>query len=321
MYKRRKTAVLLLLLTIVASHSKLLYGADGSSAGNSSGSQVTVSRNVSEVKQLPAQPSVEAAAIKGVQAKKDWAIRIGAGAILSPAFAGSSDYQLIVVPALKATYRNTFFASVEDGVGYAVINQYGWRAGPIAKIAFGRKEDGDNLFRVTGRKTSALRGLGNVDTTLEAGGFAEYRWNSMNAKIGLRKGLNGHEGLVGDLSVNYTRTSQSLSPTAGSPLVVSIGPRLTVVDATYNKAFFGVDADQAANSGLPRYIPGGGVLSYGVGSALVVPISRPLSAIFLAGYDRLTGDAGSSPLVRERGSHNQGMIGVLLNYEFGCDNH
>jgi outer membrane protein len=317
MSKRKQIARLILLLTIFAMNTKLLYGAGSASAGNVSGSQVAVSGNNSDSKPLSAQTAVEDTYPKVAPASKDWTIRLGAGAILSPAFVGSSDYQLMAVPALKVTYRNTFFASVEDGVGYAVINQHGWRAGPIAKIAFGRKEDGDNPFLVAGGKTSALRGLGNVATTLEVGGFAEYRWSSMSTKIGLRKGLNGHEGLVGDLSVNYMRTSQSFSPMAGSPFVVSFGPRLKVVDATYNKSFFGVDADQAMNSGLPRYRPSGGVLSYGVGSFIVVPIRKQLSAIFLAGYDRLTGDAGSSPLVSERGSPNQGMFGVLLSYEFG----
>lgn len=310
---------MILLLTILAMSTKLLYGADSAPAREGYGRQAPISGNNSAANLLSSQTAVEETAAKGAPPTKDWTIRIGAGAILSPVFVGSSNYQFMVVPALKVTYRNTFFASVEDGVGYAVINQNGWRTGPIARIAFGRKEDGDNPFRVTGSKTSALRGLGNVDTTFEAGGFAEYRWNRMNTKIGLRKGLNGHEGLVGDLSVNYTHTSQSLSPMVGSPLVASIGPRLTVVDATYNKAFFGVNADQAANSGLPLYSPGGGVLSYGVGSVIIVPIRKQLSAIFLAGYDRLSGDAGSSPLVTERGSRNQGMIGVLLNYEFGFD--
>lgn len=320
MSQRKQIAGLILLLTIFAIHTKLLYGADGASACNVYGTQAAVSGN-SAAHQLSVQTAVEDTAAKGAPTKKDWTIRIGAGALLSPTFVGSSDYQLMAVPALKLSFRNIFFASVEDGVGYAVINQHGWRAGPIAKIAFGRKEDGDNPFRVAGSKTSALRGLGNVATTVEAGGFTEYRWRSMSTKIEVRKGLNGHEGLVGDLSVKYTRTSRSLSPMAGSPFVVSIGPRLTVVDATYNKAFFGVDDDQAVKSGLPRYSPNGGVLSYGIGSVFVVPISSQLSTIVLAGYDRLTGDAGSSPLISERGSRNQGMFGVVLNYEFGFDSH
>lgn len=321
MSQRKQTARLILLLTIFAMNIKLLYGAGSTSAGNVSGHQVAVSWNNSDSKPLSAQTALEDTYPKVAPASKDWTIRLGAGAILSPAFVGSSDYQLMAVPALKITYRNRFFASVEDGIGFAVINQHGWRAGPIAKIAFGRKEDGDNPFLVAGGKTSALRGLGNVATTLEVGGFAEYRWSSMSTKIGLRKGLNGHEGLAGDLSVNYMRTSQSFSPMAGSPFVFSFGPRLKVVDATYNKAFFGVDADQAMNSGLQCYSPSGGVLSYGVGSLIIVPIRKQLSAIFLAGYDRLTGDAGSSLLVSERGSPNQGMYGVLLSYEFGFDSH
>lgn len=321
MSKRIIAPCLILLLTIFAMQTKLLYGADGSSAGNASGSHAAVNWNNSDSSPLPAQTAVEDTSPKVTSASNDWTIRIGVGAILSPAFVGSSDYQLMAVPALKVTYRNTFFASVEDGVGYSVINQLGWRAGPIAKIEFGRNEDGDNPFRIAGGKTSALHGLGNVATTIEVGGFAEYRLSSIRTKIELRKGLNGHEGLVGDISVKYMHASQSFSPELDSPLVISIGPRLTVVDATYNKAYFGVDADQAAKSGMPRYSPSGGVLSYGVGSFIIVPIRKQLSATLLVGYDRLTGDAGCSPLVRERGSSNQGMFGVLLNYEFGFDSH
>jgi outer membrane protein len=321
MIKRNTTAPLLLLLTLWAMQSRLLYAADGAPAGNVFGSQAAVNGNSYDSNPLSAHAAVGDTPQKTAPASKDWTIRIGAGAMMSPAFVGSSDYQMMAVPALKVTYRNSFFASVEDGVGYAVINQQSWRAGPIAKIEFGRKEDGDNPFRFAGGKTSALHGLGTVATTIETGGFVEYRWSSMSTKIGVRKGLNGHEGLVGDLSVRHRRTSQALSPVDDVPLVVSLGPRLTVVDSTYNKAFFGVEANQAVNSGLPRYSPRGGILSYGIGSFIVVPMGKQFSAMLLAGYDRLTGDAGNSPLVRERGSPNQAMLGVLLSYEFGLGSY
>lgn len=166
MAKRHKFVRLILLLTICALHTKLLYGAGNASAGNVSGSQVTVRGNTSDSNPLSAQSAVEETFPKVSPARKNWTIRIGAGAILSPAFVGSRSYQLMAVPALNVTYRDTFFASVEDGVGYAVISQHGWRAGPIAKIEFGRKEDGDKPFRIAGGKTSALHGLGNVATTL-----------------------------------------------------------------------------------------------------------------------------------------------------------
>lgn len=316
MTQHKHTAGMILLLTILVINSKLLYAAGGAPASEAYGGQANISEYNATANPLPAQTSVGATAAKGPPPGKDWTVRIGAGTILSPTFVGASSYQLLVVPTLKVTYRDTFFASVEDGIGYAVILQNGWRAGPVARFAFGRKENGDNPFRVAGTKSTALHGLGNVDPTLEAGGFAEYKWRRITGKIGLRKGLDGHEGLVSNLAANYTHTSQALSPMVGSPLVASIGPRLTVVDATYNKAFFGVNAKQAANSGLPPHSPGGGILSYGVGSVIIVPAGKQLSAVFLAGYDRLSGDAGSSPLVTERGSRNQWLVGLLLNYEF-----
>jgi outer membrane protein len=86
-------------------------------------------------------------------------LTVGAGAIYAPAFVGSKDHQIIAYPDVKVEFKDLFFASVKDGVGYNVIHSNGWRVGPLVKYESERKENGNNPFRVAGKKTTALRGL------------------------------------------------------------------------------------------------------------------------------------------------------------------
>jgi outer membrane protein len=124
--------------------------------------------------------------------------------------------------------------------------------------------------------------------------------------------LNGHEGFIGEAGVTYGQPFDIL----GQPIITPIGPSIKVVDATYNKAFFGVDAEQSAQSGLDEFDPDGGVLSYGVDGALILPLTDHVSTMLFGSYERLADDAADSSLVEDRGSPNQGTLVVFLNYEF-----
>lgn len=241
--------------------------------------------------------------------QKDWRVSVGAGPVVTPAFVGSDDYYLLAVPNVRLNYKDTFFASFEEGVGYNAINKNGWRAGPIFRWQMGREEDGDNFFRVAGDETNALRGLGDVDDTPELGGFVEYTWATWSAKAEVRQGLGGHDGAIGDVSMRYTNHS--------GHTVYGLGPKMRFVSDDYNDAYFGVNAAQSARSGLSQYSPEGGLLSYGLNGFVRHPFSEALSVTGFAGYDRLAGDAADAPLVEERGSENQFMLGATLNYEFG----
>jgi outer membrane protein len=90
------------------------------------------------------------------------------------------------------------------------------------------------------------------------------------------------------------------------------------VDDRYNTAYFGVTAQQAIASGLPQYEAGGGVHSYGIGATAVVPFDKngKWSAVFIAGYDQLAGDAGDAPLVQLRGDVDQFTLGVFVSRTF-----
>lgn len=257
--------------------------------------------------------SVEVVAQPPGQSQDGWKIGVGGGARYAPNYVGDDDYRFSLLPSLQIQYSDRFFASVENGVGYNVVNQNGFRAGPIARINFGRNEDGRQLFAVSGQNTGDLIGLGDVDTTAELGGFFEYQFKGFNAALEIRKGVNGHHGAVADASIRYGGRSFVFGP----PLIYSIGPRIKFVGDNYHSAYFGINAEQSLASGLPLFDASGGLHSYGVGATFILPLTRDngMSAVFITGYDRLAGDAAASPLVRQRGSRNQASVGLFFRYD------
>lgn len=245
-------------------------------------------------------------------APKGWTVALGGGFLFNPTYAGDDDYQLSLLPNIRVTYADKFFASVQEGVGYNVINQNGWRVGPLVKFDFGRDENGNSPFQVVGTDTTDLAGFGQIDFTFEAGGFVEYSTRSYRVKTELRRGVNGHEGFVAELNLDSIGRTELFGKTA----LYSVGPKLKFANARYNQAFFGVDAAQALASGLPQYQAGSGLVSYGVSGSQVILISDNVSAVAFAGYDRLASEAADSTLVSTRGSANQFSAGLFFSYSF-----
>jgi outer membrane scaffolding protein for murein synthesis (MipA/OmpV family) len=244
---------------------------------------------------------------------KGWAMTIGAAPIFGPAFRGSSDYALAVVPDIRFNYKDFFFASIPDGLGVNLINTDKWQVGPLVKIRFGRgEEDGGNPFLVSGG-SEALLGLGDVRAAGEAGGFVQLVTGRWQTRFELRQGFGGHDGLVADLTSAYRRGDNW--PLVG-PVIWSIGPRLTAGSSDFINAFFGVTGQQSIDSGLPVYSAGSSLVSAGVLGAIVRPVTPRLAYTLFAGYDRLLGDVADSPLVRERGSANQFNVGLAIGYRF-----
>lgn len=240
-----------------------------------------------------------------------WSVTVGIAPIFSPAWQGSKDMALSIFPDLRLNYGDTLFASVPDGIGWNAINHDRLKAGPIAKVRFGRDEaDGGSPFLVTGG-SDALRGLGNVGAAAEVGGFAEAQLGvrrQWRVRGEIRRGFGGHEGMVADVSLAYRLRSGRTA--------FSVGPKATFVSASYTTTYFGIDAGQALRSGLAAYTPRGGLLSAGISGSAVRVLDRSSAVTLFAGFDRLGDEAGRSPLIEERGSRNQFTIGVGYGYRF-----
>jgi outer membrane protein len=125
----------------------------------------------------------------------------------------------------------------------------------------------------------------------------------------LRKGIGGHEGMVASIGGDYYWRD-------GDRYLFSIGPRLLLSDARYQRAWFGGSAEASVASGLPEYRPGGGLHAIAGTSGLTFQLNRDFGLFGFARYERLVGDAGRSPIVRELGSKSQVSGGLGLTYTF-----
>lgn len=218
---------------------------------------------------------------------------------------------LSIFPDLRVSYGDTLFASIPDGIGWNAINSNGLKAGPIAKLRFGRDEDGGGSpFAVTGG-SDALIGLGDVDAAVELGGFLEQRFGQRQewrGRIEARRGFGGHEGTVADLSLSHqVRAGRT---------IVNFGPRATVASKGYTRTYFGIDAAQSLGSGLAPYQPKGGLVSYGLGGSVIHPLDRRSAITAFSSLERLGGPAKNSPLVIERGRATQFTAGVGYGFRF-----
>lgn len=241
-----------------------------------------------------------------------WQFTIGPGVIYAPSYLGDDEYRVRVVPGVSIKYEDRFFASIQNGIGYNVINSDGWRAGPVAKYDFGRDEDGSSTFAVSGNDTNDLVGLGDVNGTAELGGFVKYTRNAWTGSLEVRQGIGGHEGLIGELGVSYGGQL-----TLGQmPARFSIGPKLVFASDNYNSAFFDVNTGQSTRSGLAVYDAEAGLVSYGLQGSFILPITKSLTFVTFGTIDQLGSEIADSSLVSTRGSDTQARLGVTLNYTF-----
>lgn len=244
---------------------------------------------------------------------RDWQVSLAAGLIVAPAFSGSKSYSLLAVPDLRVAYKDQFFANMKDGIGYAVIRQDGWRVGPVLTYTFRRSEkDGGSVFRVAGGDKSALQGMGEVEGTTSLGVFTEYSQKPYTVQLHLHKGVTGHRGMVAEGKVTYGGTVA----VAGPPLIYAVGPRVKFGDVNFVNAYWGVSGEQSARSGLAQYHAPAGLVSYGVGGFVMMPLTRAVSLSLLAGYDRLAPVIANSPFIQQRGTPDQLHGGLFVSYAF-----
>ncbi|MEM6912896.1 MAG: MipA/OmpV family protein, partial [Pseudomonadota bacterium] len=172
-----------------------------------------------------------------------WSVSAGFGEIFSPTYLGDDAYQLSVLPNIEVRYGNTLSIGVR-GIQYTAIDHKGWTLGPVARLGFGRGEDGSNPFVVGGPDTDDLDGLGEIDPSVEFGGFVGYKLGKVSTSFELRKGVGGHTGVLGDVGIRYN----DFVIWRGKPLIYTFGPSLSFANEEFNDTFFGIDNEQSSAS-------------------------------------------------------------------------
>jgi outer membrane protein len=235
--------------------------------------------------------------------QQDRRTRVILGPQLSPAWPGASDLSVgPYVDVSRARENENFaFEAPDESFGSPLLHSGNFAFGPAMGF--------------TGKRSAADVGvaLPKVSLTIEAGAFAQVTLTpAFRVRVEGRKGLTGHKGWAGEVSADYIARE-------GDDWLFSIGPRVTLGDAKYQRAYFGVTPAAALSSGLSAYDPGGGVQSVGVIAGYLRQLSRRWGLATYLRYDRLVGDAADSPVTGDFGSRSQPSVGVAVSYTFGGD--
>jgi len=230
----------------------------------------------------------------------DWYLTVGATGLVAPNFEGGKQYMLSASPiiSLGKAGPTARFVSRNDNISLALVDDGGVRAGLTGKFLFSRSSDDE------------LKGLDPVRWGGEVGGFFEfYPTDWLRARAELRHGIRAHNGFVADIAAD---AFYDVTPNVR----ISGGPRVSFASSGYFDSYYGVNAKEAAASGLSEYHPGGGVKSTGLGGAITWKVTEPMTASLFGEYARLMGPAADSSLVKERGQRDQFTVGVSTTYRF-----
>lgn len=227
--------------------------------------------------------------------------RVTIGPQLVPAFPGSKD--VVVRPMFDFAQargdEDYLYEAADESFGFPVLVSDGFEIGTA--LGF----EGERTREKLGAPIS------RVGFTVEPGVSLRYRIDpAFQVRAEVRKGIGGHRGWIANLGADYTVRD-------GNEWLFAIGPRLTLADGRYNRAYFGVTPADAAASGLPAFTPGGGVQAVGAEAGFTRQFSRRWGIYTYAKYDRFVGDSGRSPILRDLGSRDQLSGGIGLSYTFG----
>lgn len=231
---------------------------------------------------------------------EQWRVRVGLGAQIQPDYPGADSTEILAYPEIAVARGDKPFSvgAHDDNLSIALISSGGFSFGPVAAISRKRRD------------SDVGAPVGDVGVSVEVGGFAQY-YVSENFRIRgqLRKGIGGHEGLVGSIGADYVVRD-------ADRYAFTVGPRVRFADSDYMDAYFGVTPQAALLTGLPVYNPDGGVRAIGAVTGFNYSLGGPFGLFGYGRYDRLVGDARKSPIVRQFGSPDQFSAGLGLSYAF-----
>jgi outer membrane protein len=230
-------------------------------------------------------------------------VTIGGYVIGTPSFIGSKNSDVGFNPIVEVRQKGAkeWIGLPSDSFGWALAEGHNYRIGVAGSYVAERK---------TGDDRDALRGLREIDTSYQAGGFLEYYpVPNLRTRAELLQNFGGNDGFVANLSADLLLRTDSRT-------LFNFGPRLKLASDGYVDNYFSISADEAARTGLKEFKAGGGLNEAGVGAGVRYQLSQDWSARGYVEYRALVGDAADSEIVKKRGSENQLEGGIGFAYSF-----
>lgn len=246
-------------------------------------------------------------------AGNNWTVAVGAA--INPDYSGSDDYRVIPAVAVRGTIGN-ISVSTKATYLYADLFPRGKSididAGPIVGVRLNR----------TGKiKDDFVDLLPDRKAAIEVGGFAGISlhnltnpYDSLSFRLDVLHDIgNAHKSTVFSPNIDFS-TPLSRKTYASA----SVGAEF--VSNKFADYYFSISPTDSLASGLPTFNAGGGMKSWKLGlllnQSITGDLTGGLSVFGLVNYSRLVGDFKRSPIVSDRGSPNQWLLGAGLAYTF-----
>lgn len=227
--------------------------------------------------------------------------RLFLGPQFGPAFPGSDRGTIRPYFDFSRARSGEFFPfeAPDESFGFNIYEKKGTAFGLAANMQGRRKAADSDGF------------LPEIKRSVELGvGLQSWISPDIRLRAEARKAVSGHKAWIGTISADYVRQH-------GDDWLWSIGPRLTLADGKFHRTYYGVrTVDAVPDSPLAPYRPKGGVHSVGLAASAQYQLDKNWGLAGYAKYERLVGDAASSPVTREYGSRNQPSVGLAVSYTF-----
>ncbi|WP_410217997.1 MipA/OmpV family protein [Paracoccus sp. (in: a-proteobacteria)] len=225
----------------------------------------------------------------GVAGGRAFSFDLGVGAEAGAKYPGSDEAE--VAPWIF--WRNAGFGTPggDEAQGFSISPSFGTR---------GKRDSSDD---------ADLAGLSDIDRAYELGLRLAYGVGPLTTYGTVRRGFDGHEGLIGTVGAKY-RVDLSERVTLWSGAQVGYG------NADFNDTYFGVTAGESIASGLPEYTPGGGINEAAITFEARYALTESTALLGEVRYGKLIGDAADSPVVQDEYQPSL-RLGISRRFSFG----
>ncbi len=226
----------------------------------------------------------------------------GLGVGYAPDHEGSNDYEAVPLIQARINWQQGYFVSLLGNTLRAnLVPSRNWHLGPVARYRMERDDVDDDR----------IDDMEEVDAAVELGIFGAYSGEHWLLRLtALKDVADGHDGSLVELGLGYKMPMQERGN-------MTLFATSTYADSDYMDAYFGIDAADAAASGLSIYDADSGFKDLSAGLAWQYNFNSKWGMLAFAKYTRLLGDAEDSPVVDDAGDASQTLAGVIFNYRFG----
>lgn len=226
---------------------------------------------------------------------QDFDFTLGGSALYHPDYLGSNDYEFGFAPDAEVVWQKTLFVSSKNGAGVYIVDYPHSRFGVSIAPDFGRSED----------TNPRLAGLGDVDFGWQMRVFGDLTYEPFIVGASARLGFAG--GSDGQMILAYAGLRKELIPNLIGQMTVGT----SWAGATWGNEYYGVNAAQAASSGLPQYRVNNGFRDAALSGSLSYKLTPAVALTGSARWTHLLGDVADSPIVEET---NNLTLGLGLTY-------